>query len=42
MTVMIEAFISFICLATLIVILIEAQAAGGSAGDGPSPSGREA
>jgi hypothetical protein len=29
MAVMIEAFISFICLATLIVILIEAQAAGG-------------
>lgn len=26
---MIEAFISFICLASLIVILIEAQAAGG-------------
>jgi len=29
MAVMIEAFISFVCLATLIVILIEAQAAGG-------------
>jgi hypothetical protein len=29
MAVMIEAFISFICLASLIVILIEAQAAGG-------------
>jgi hypothetical protein len=29
MAVMIEAFISFVCLASLIVILIEAQAAGG-------------
>ena len=29
MTVVIEAFISFICLATLIVILFEAQATGG-------------
>lgn len=29
MTVVIEAFISFICLASLIVILLEAQATGG-------------
>jgi hypothetical protein len=29
MAVMIEAFISFVCLASLIVILIEAQAVGG-------------
>jgi len=29
MAVVIEAFISFVCLATLIVILIEAQAVGG-------------
>ena len=29
MAVMIEAFISFVCLASLIVILIEAQATGG-------------